>query len=90
MGVLRSQCQACPWRNMKAMRADFPDVVAHAEAANGEGFVCHTRCGPCPGPVLGLHLGRPVAPDELDTAMALEMTVAQSYRGGDLRTVPRA
>lgn len=46
-----AQCKPCPWRDMTAMRKDFPEVVAHA-GQNPAGFVCHTRCVPCPGPAL--------------------------------------
>lgn len=44
---LRSQCAACPWRDL-ADPAFTPAVLASAKA--GEVFVCHTRMGPCPGP----------------------------------------
>lgn len=47
----RTQCQACPWRN--ADDEVPPEVQAHA-AEHPDGFVCHTRCGPCPGPRLHL------------------------------------
>lgn len=47
--TLRPQCRGCPWRNMDVMRAEFAAVVEHAEQ-NGDGFVCHERCGPCDGP----------------------------------------
>lgn len=46
---MKDQCGACPWRDMETMRAEFPEVVEHAKT-NPDGFVCHTRCGPCPGP----------------------------------------
>ena len=49
-----SMCGPCPWRDMKSMRAEFPDAVAHAEAGHTEGFMCHKRCIPCPGPALAL------------------------------------
>lgn len=49
--VVRTQCAACPWRDMATMRADHPETVAHAKT-DPDGFVCHTRCGPCPGPAL--------------------------------------
>lgn len=35
------------------MRRSFPEVVAHA-ATDPRAYVCHTRCGPCDGP---LHAG---------------------------------
>lgn len=49
--MARTQCRACPWRDVDAVRAEFPHVV-EAAAADPDGFVCHTRCGPCPGPRL--------------------------------------
>lgn len=52
--MTRTQCPECPWRNVE----DIPDYAREAAEAGHE-FVCHTRCGPCPGPALaGL---RPVA-----------------------------
>lgn len=46
----RPLCEKCPWRDMDAMRTEFPNVVADAEAHGGDGYVCHTRMGPCDGP----------------------------------------
>lgn len=50
---MRDRCTACPWLDMEAMERDFPDVVEHAKS-NPDGFVCHTRCGPCDGPKVAL------------------------------------
>lgn len=49
MAEHRSQCAACPWRDPDDP-AFTPDVLEAAAA--GAAFVCHTRCGPCPGPAL--------------------------------------
>lgn len=46
---MRTQCAACPWRDLSDP-AFTPEVLE--AAGNGAGFVCHTRMGPCPGPVL--------------------------------------
>ena len=43
----RTQCRECPWRELDTM----PDYAVDA-AKEGHAFVCHTRCGPCPGPEL--------------------------------------
>jgi hypothetical protein len=45
-----TRCTACPWRDMARMRAEHPVAVAHAEANPDAGWMCHTRCIPCPGP----------------------------------------
>jgi hypothetical protein len=58
MKLLRKRCEACPWRDMEAMRRDFPEVVAHARA-RPDGFVCHTRCGPCDGPTIAWRQDEP-------------------------------
>lgn len=50
---VRDRCSACPWLDMEAMEREFPDVVEHART-DPTGFVCHTRCGPCDGPVVAL------------------------------------
>lgn len=56
--VTRTQCQACPWRDMATM----PDyAVAYAREGHLDGFVCHTRCGPCPGPRLAIEAERRAA-----------------------------
>lgn len=49
----RPLCAACPWRDVDAVRAEFPDVAAYAESG-GDGFVCHTRMGRCDGPAVML------------------------------------
>lgn len=55
---LRPQCQPCPWRDVAWMQANAPDVLAAArQGVNG--FVCHTRCGPCDGPTHAGVLGVP-------------------------------
>lgn len=52
-----SQCGPCPWRDLDALR-NGSDIerraVEHAEAGHLDGFVCHTRFIPCPGPRLAL------------------------------------
>lgn len=48
---MTTQCRPCPWRNPDDEVP--PEVVDHARE-NPDGFVCHTRCGPCPGPRLML------------------------------------
>ena len=45
----RSQCPACPWRDLSDPAIDA--AVLGAARAGAE-FVCHTRMGPCPGPAL--------------------------------------
>lgn len=53
MSAHRTQCAACPWRDVDT---EVPaDVQAHARE-HPDRFVCHTRCGPCPGPRLALQL----------------------------------
>lgn len=49
MNGLRPQCAACPWRNPDDCEATVPGVVEHARN-HPDGFVCHTRLGPCDGP----------------------------------------
>lgn len=50
MSDLRPQCRACPWRGpLDDLNAVVPGIVDHARR-NPDGFVCHTRCGPCDGP----------------------------------------
>lgn len=44
-----TQCAACPWRGDHPLVPD--DLVEYART-DPDGFVCHTRCGPCPGPRL--------------------------------------
>lgn len=46
---LRPQCKECPWRDMEWMKKEAPETVEHARD-NPDGFVCHTRMGPCDGP----------------------------------------
>lgn len=53
MAEIRDRCTACPWRDMEAMEREFPDVVEHARK-DANGFVCHTRMGPCDGPKVAL------------------------------------
>lgn len=63
-GLVTAQCRPCPWRDMDTMRAEFPRAVAAAEAGS-DGFMCHTRCIPCPGPALaGLTAARPLTDQE--------------------------
>ena len=46
---LRPQCAACPWRHLDDPDLPFTPEVIEA-ARQGQGFVCHTRMGPCDGP----------------------------------------
>ncbi len=47
---LRPQCRKCPWRDLERMCVDgFQSVIEHAHV-EPDGFVCHTRMGPCDGP----------------------------------------
>jgi hypothetical protein len=48
---MRSQCKACPWRDLEELKQLAGEHVLEA-ARDGHVFVCHTRCGPCPGPIL--------------------------------------
>jgi hypothetical protein len=57
MAEIRDRCRACPWRDMDMMERDFPDVVEHARE-NPDGFVCHTRMGPCDGAKVALRRKR--------------------------------
>jgi hypothetical protein len=50
-GPARTQCRECPWRDLPTMPAY---AVEYAQAGHLDDFVCHTRCGPCPGPRLAL------------------------------------
>jgi hypothetical protein len=49
--TVRTQCRECPWRDLSTVPAY---AVDHARAGHLDEFVCHTRCGPCPGPRLAL------------------------------------
>lgn len=49
MTLPRTQCGACPWRDLTWMKDEYPEVVE--AASDGAPVVCHTRMGPCPGPV---------------------------------------
>jgi hypothetical protein len=51
--MTRTQCRECPWRDL----ATIPDYAMNAARNGNDGFVCHTRCGPCPGPALAGVLG---------------------------------
>jgi hypothetical protein len=46
-----TQCRECPWRDL----ASVPDYAVDHARKDPTGFMCHTRCIPCPGPVL-VHL----------------------------------
>lgn len=46
---LRPQCAKCPWRDPTVAESVIPGIVEHART-NPDGFVCHTRMGPCDGP----------------------------------------
>lgn len=48
---LRPMCDKCPWRDPTTVDDVVPGVLAHA-ARHPEGFVCHTRMGPCDGPLV--------------------------------------
>lgn len=50
MDELRTQCAACPWRDMEWMVANYPDAVAAAEQGH-DAWHCHVRMGGCPGPI---------------------------------------
>lgn len=50
-----SQCAECPWRDVDALRRGdlvMQEALRHAEAGLVDGWICHTRCTPCPGPRL--------------------------------------
>lgn len=51
--MLRDRCKACPWLDLATLEVEDPDIVAHART-NPHGFVCHTRLGPCDGPVVAM------------------------------------
>jgi hypothetical protein len=56
-------CEACPWRDMDAMVREHNDVVLFA-AHHPDGFVCHTRMGPCDGPKFILRRTQPLPKSE--------------------------
>lgn len=58
--MARTQCAPCPWRDLPTV----PDYAVEAARKDPTGFVCHTRCGPCPGPVLALRTETPQADRE--------------------------
>jgi hypothetical protein len=58
--MARTQCSACPWRDL----ASVPEYALTAARQDPTGFVCHTRCGPCPGPMLARLDARLPDPEE--------------------------